>query len=78
MTRHPKQPRLTSIHVPSRVARLLEGLGKTVADQWLSVTEAASKLGVHPNTVRRAIKRREVRHCYVGRRVLVQLPKPRH
>lgn len=75
MTKPLKSPPVTTLHVSPRVAALLDQFDRSATERWLSVIDAASRLGVHPNTVRRAIARGGLHHCRVGRRVLVRLPK---
>ncbi|MBL8921738.1 MAG: helix-turn-helix domain-containing protein [Myxococcaceae bacterium] len=74
MTTHTEKHRVTTLHVSTRLARLLADLDRATSEQWFSVADAARQLGVHPNTVRNAVARRELPHCRVGRRVLVRLP----
>jgi excisionase family DNA binding protein len=38
---------------------------------YLSVNEAAALLGVHPETLYRAIRRNEIEHVRVGSRILI-------
>jgi excisionase family DNA binding protein len=58
-----------------RFARLESAVAPLVEQKrWLSISEAAARLGLHSATIRRAIKRGDIEARSVGRRVLVLLP----
>ena len=62
------------------VERQLHALSGTIESlarqpRWVGVAEAASELGVHPRTVRRALARGELPSRRVGRKVLVSLAR---
>ncbi len=43
-------------------------------DTFLTIREAAERLAVHPDTIRRAIWRRDLSHYRIGRAVGVRTP----
>lgn len=47
----------------------------TVKSAFLSITEAAQKLGVHPNTLRAACSRSEFPHIRFGRAIRISTAK---
>jgi excisionase family DNA binding protein len=63
---------------PAAIAAALGALlvvgTRAAPGEWLTVTEAADLLGVHPATVRRAAARGDLDHLRVGRRLLIARP----
>jgi excisionase family DNA binding protein len=61
---------------PAAIAHALTKLATSPATPrpFVSVTEAAHLLGVHPATIRRAAARGDLAHLRVGRRLLIARP----
>jgi excisionase family DNA binding protein len=43
------------------------------SDTWLNLREAAGRAKVHPETLRTAVRRREIRHAKIGGRRSIRL-----
>jgi excisionase family DNA binding protein len=63
---------------PERIAAALSDLlvvgTRAAPGDWLTVDQAATALGVHPATVRRAAARGDLDHLRVGRRLSIARP----